>query len=89
MSNQFYMVIPSVGSDPSNANNKWRTHLPQKVILSGDGWHIGLAGIGRLKNLAENPAFSLPTQLAHFGDTSTTIYKGGFENSKGSTIFSI
>lgn len=46
MSNSFYMVIPSVGSDPANRTNKFRIQLPRKVIFSGEGWQVGLAGIG-------------------------------------------
>jgi hypothetical protein len=43
MSNSFYLIVPSAGED--NKTNKFHVQLPKKLILDGQGWTIGLAGI--------------------------------------------
>lgn len=46
MSNSFYIIIPSnTPGFPNNKTNKFKIHLPKKLIFDGPGWVVGLTGI--------------------------------------------
>jgi len=46
MSNSFYVIVPSnTPGFPNNKTNKFKVHLPKKLVFDGPGWVVGLAGI--------------------------------------------
>jgi len=45
MSNPFYLIVPSnTPGFPDNRTNKFKIHLPKKLIFDGS-WVVGLTGI--------------------------------------------
>jgi hypothetical protein len=45
MSNSFYLIVPSnTPGFPDNRTNKFKIHLPKKLIFDGS-WVVGLTGI--------------------------------------------
>ena len=46
MSKSFYVIVPSNAPGfPDNKTNKFKLHLPKKLVFDGTGWVVGLAGI--------------------------------------------
>ena len=46
MSNSFFVILPSnTPGFVDNKTNKFKVHLPKKLVFDGPGWMVGLSGI--------------------------------------------
>lgn len=46
MSNSFFVILPSnTPGFVGNKTNKFKVHLPKKLVFDGPGWMVGMSGI--------------------------------------------
>lgn len=40
MSNQFYVVLPSIAGEPGSKTNRFTIQFPKKLQFDGQGWQV-------------------------------------------------